>query len=223
MSTPELQIQTAFRLNAHGRITSTREPVPGRVPAFHLVRGATRCAWAVREDIEPRLADELNRLARVEPPISDFRDDPVNAERYVPLVGGRVESGPALAFPEVIARPADTMIVEDLRLIERNFTGWVAGEIPGRSPLVALFEDGYPVSICCCARRSDRAAEAGLETAAAYRGRGFGPRVTAAWALPIRESGRVPLYSTSWTNSASLAVARKLGLTPYVATWSLYA
>jgi hypothetical protein len=34
---------------------------------------------------------------------------------------------------------------------------------------------------CFCARRSDIAAEAGVETAEAYRGRGYGQRVTVTW------------------------------------------
>jgi predicted GNAT family acetyltransferase len=67
------------------------------------------------------------------------------------------------------------------------------------------------------------AAEAGVETDAAFRGLGFAARVTAAWALAIRASGRIPLYSTSWSNTASLAVARKLGLTQYATDWSLLA
>jgi hypothetical protein len=87
--------------------------------------------------------------------------------------------------------------------------------------VVAVVEDGYPVSICFSARKSGVAAEAGLETAEAFRGRGFGPRVAAAWALSIRAAGRVPLYSTSWANDASLAVARKLGLLAYASHWSL--
>jgi predicted GNAT family acetyltransferase len=114
------------------------------------------------------------------------------------------------------------VVVEDERLLERNFRGWVPGEIAaGRSPVLAVVEDGVPVSVCFCARRSDVAAEAGLETAEAFRGRGFGPRVTAAWALSIRASRRVPLYSTSWTHHASLAVARKLGLVAYASHWRL--
>jgi predicted GNAT family acetyltransferase len=63
--------------------------------------------------------------------------------------------------------------------------------------------------------------EAELETAAAYHGRGHAVRVAAAWAMAIRASGRTPLYSTSWTNTASLAVARKLGLVAYASDWSL--
>ncbi len=60
-----------------------------------------------------------------------------------------------------------------------------------------------------------------METAADYRGRGYAATVTAAWALAIRASGRIPLYSTSWDNTASLAVARKLGLIAYASDWSL--
>ncbi|HEX9779864.1 MAG TPA: GNAT family N-acetyltransferase, partial [bacterium] len=99
--------------------------------------------------------------------------------------------------------------------------GWTADEVPERSPILAITEQGSPVSICFCARQSAAAAEAGLETAPQFRGRGFGPRVTAAWAGAIRASGRLPLYSTSWSNQPSLAVARKLSLNPSASHWSL--
>jgi len=221
MSTSDLYLHTAFVLNSDGRITSTREPGPRRGPAFSLVRSTASCAWAVRVDLPQKLSDELDNLAREEPPAMDLREAPVHADRYMSLVGGRIESGPAFMFPDVVAQPADIVFIEDLRLLSRNFRGWTAGEIPGRSPIPAVLEDGHAVSVCFCARRSDVAAEAGLETATAFRGRGFGPRVTAAWALAVRASGRAPLYSTSWTNDASLAVARKLGLVAYASTWSL--
>jgi hypothetical protein len=234
MSTPDLHLKTAFILNDEGRIVSTREPGANRGPLFLLVRSATGCAWAVRADLSKDLASELDRLAREEPPALDLRDAPVHADRYLSLVVGR--SGPgdqavartrqsqglAFTFPDAVAQPTGVVVIEDERLLARNFRGWVPGEIAaGRSPVLAIVEEGYPVSVCFCARRSEVAAEAGLETAEAFRGRGFGPRVTAAWALAVRATGRVPLYSTSWTNDASLAVARKLGLTAYASTWSL--
>jgi len=138
------------------------------------------------------------------------------------VVKTHVSGGPCFTFPEALAHPTDVVLVEDERLLERNFRGWVPGEIAaGRSPVLAIVEDGNPVSVCFCARRSDSAAEAGLETAQAFRGRGFGSRVTTAWALAIRATGRVPLYSTAWTNHASLSVARKMGLVEYASTWSI--
>lgn len=94
-------------------------------------------------------------------------------------------------------------------------------EIEGRAPVLAVLEDGHAVSICHCARRSGEAAEAGLHPLSESRGRGLAPLVTAGWGLAIRASGRIPLYSTSWVNDASLAVARKLGLIAYALDWSL--
>jgi hypothetical protein len=190
-------------------------------------------AWAVRADVPANIARELDALAGEEPPLLDLRDAPIHAERYVSLLAGRMHSGqslspsggPAFLFPERIAPPvdvADVVVVEDERLLQRHFRGWVAGEIAaGRSPMMAILEDGHPVSICFSARRSHVAAEAGLETAEPFRGRGFGPCVTAAWALAVRASDWIPLYSTAWTNHASLAVARKLALIAYASSWSL--
>jgi len=57
--------------------------------------------------------------------------------------------------------------------------------------------------------------EVGVETAPEFRGRGYAAPVVAAWARVVREAGRIPLYSTSWENTASQAVARKLGLVQY--------
>ncbi len=193
--------------------------MPG--PMFALIRGTSSCVWAVRADLPQELADELERLARAEPPAADLRTDPVHAERYRALAGGELYAGPAFTFPEEIAPPPATVLVGPLQLLARNFPGWTSAEIEGRSPVVAVVEDGHAVSVCFCARRSDAAAEAGLETAAAFRGRGLGPHVAAAWALAVRASGRIPLYSTSWLNGASLSVARKLSLVAYANTWSL--
>ena len=221
MSTPDLHLRTLFRLDNAGRILGTREPDPDPGPLFALIRGRSSCAWAVRADVPREVAEELAGLAREEPTVADFRDAPVHAERYRALAGGEVYSGPAFAFPETVEQPAATVLVNEVRLLERHFSGWTAAEIPGRSPIVAVVEDGDAVSVCFCARRSDTAAEAGLETAAAFRGRGLGPQVAAAWALAVRASGRIPLYSASWANGASLAVARKLGLVAYASGWSL--
>lgn len=224
--TPDLHLHTLFVLNDAGRILSTREPGAAPGPLFSLIRGPAGCAWAVRADVPHAVAVDLDHLAAEEPPISDLRALPVHMDRYTALLGGedrlRAFNGPAFTFPDRIAQPDDVYLVEDEGLLARHFQGWRPGEIvAGRAPMMAVVVDGEPVSICFCARRSDVAAEAGLETAAPFRGRGLGPRVTAAWALAVRATGRIPLYSTEWTNHASLAVARKLGLIAYASNWSL--
>ena len=214
MSTPELCLRTRYLFDEAGRIASTREPSPGQGPAFILVRGAVSCAWAIHRDVAPEIAREVESLAREEPPISDLQTPPTHAKRYMSLVGGELGSGPAFTFPKTVSQLVDTETVDDLRQLEAHFTGWTAAEIPDASPIVAVLEDGHAVSVCFCARRASFAAEAGLETAPPFR-------VAAAWALAMRASGRTPLYSTAWSNTASRAVARKLGLIPYAATWNL--
>jgi hypothetical protein len=223
MSKPNIQLQTLFILNDEGRIISTREPgTDNPCPLFSLIRGWENCVWAVRADVSQELADTFASLAQQEFPVMNMEVAPINADRYLALVEGQITSGPAFTFPDIIANSTDVVPVDDLRLLERHFRGWSEAEITERAPLLAILEDGHAVSICFCARLSDTTAEAGLETAEAFRGRGFGPKVTTAWATATRSSGRTPLYSTSWDNVASLAVARKLGLTMYASDWSLY-
>ena len=229
MSTPDLHLQTLFVLNDDGRIASTREPGAHPGPLFCLVRGSTSCSWAIRADVPVAVASEIDGLAREEPPAVDLRNSPVHASRYLALLRGRPgatqiaqSAGPAFTFPVDIEEPVGIVFVDDERLLDHNFRGWVPGEIAfGRAPVAAVTMDGHPVSVCFSARSSDTAAEAGVETAERFRGRGLAARVTAAWALAIRASGRIPLYSTSWTNSPSLAVARKLHLIAYASAWSL--
>src|SRR6188768_1688642 len=235
MTTPALQLQTMFTLDDGQRIISTREPGASRGPLFCMIRGVDACAWAIRADVDRQVAEELESLARLEPPTSNFRAAPRYApdfllllrDRTAPscdIVGKRTHSdGPAFVFPDSLAQSADLVVVQDEALLAQHFSGWTLGEIAaGRSPVLAIVEDGRPVSIAFCARSSAVAAEAGVETAPAYRGRGFGLRVVTAWALAVRASGRIPLYSTSWANGSSLSIARKLGLTAYASDWSVY-
>ena len=234
MSTPDLYIETSFVLDDNGRIVSTREPFAKRGPLLTIVKSLQACAWAVRADVPPVLVSEIDRLAQAEQPAVNFEQGPAQSHRFIALLIRRIapgeasvrktmeSDGPAFEFPKELVQSPDVVVVEDEQLLNRNFSGWIPGEIEaGRAPVMAIVEDGYPVSVCFCARRSDTAAEAGVETAEAYRGRGYAPLVTAAWALAVRQSGRVPLYSTSWSNKASLAVAQKLNLVTYACSWAL--
>ena len=222
MIVPELHLQTAFRLDGNGRIVSTREPGATRGPRFYLIRGNTSCAWAVRRDTPIRVARELDHIAADEPPTTDFRAPPMHARRYRSLIDGEVDTGPAFHFPDALAEPNGAVFVDDVGRLVRHFSGWSEDEVEERMPIAAIQKDENAISVCFCARRSDKAAEAGLETAAVFRGSGLAVRVAAAWASAVRASGRIPLYSTSWHNTASLAVARKLGLMIYANAWSVH-
>ena len=215
-----------YAINPHRRIATSNDSSARPAPFFALIRGSSEVAWAVRNDIPKDIADQLDRFASEEPPITDFESPPLHAAAYQSLVGGNIWSGPAFTFPDEIAESRDVKLditlIDRLDLLERNFRGWRASEIPWCSPIVALMDDGYPVSVCFCAtKNSAPAIEAGVETAASFRGRGLAPRVTAGWARAIRATGKIPLYSTNWSNTASRAVARKLGLIQYATDWSL--
>lgn len=219
--TPAIQLHTLLVLNEEGRIVSTREPNPQPGPRFALIRDAEQAVWATRADVPTDLARRIDDLAREEPPVRDFRSTPLHAKQYIALLGERVDAGPVFTFPESLTPPADIVLVTDMARLEQNFRGWRANEIPECSPIMAVMQDGHAVSVCFCARRTPIAAEAGVATTERFRGRGLGARVTAAWALAIRDTDRLPMYSTSWSNEASLAIARKLMLNEVAVDWSL--
>lgn len=87
-----------------------------------------------------------------------------------------------------------------------------APDIELSAPLVALLVAGVAVAVCGSVRITRRAHEAGVETAAPFRERGYGRAVVAAWAAAVRTLGAEPLYSTTWPNTASRTLARALGL-----------
>lgn len=222
---PRVQLETQYRLDAQGQIVSTREPRASRGPRLALIRSTTQVAWAVRAGTPPATVDTLAALIADEPPLGVVGDEPRHAAEYRTAVDGSIVSGPAFAFPRPVRGPHraqhDVVLVEDLATISRQFSGWSQHEIPARQPIVGILEDGDAVSLCFCARRSAIAAEAGIETAQPYRGRGLAARVAIAWAAAVRAEGLVPIYSTQWTNSASLAVAHKLGLEAVADDWTL--
>ncbi len=186
---PELRLQTLFVLTEDGRILSTREPNPSHGPAFALVRGPAGCACAVHADVPDEIADQLVALSRDEPP--SFEGDPRHAKRYMALAGENLYAGPAFLFPDLATTHGDIATVTELSQLEKHFQGWTSEELPERGPILAVLQAGHAVSICFSARRSSVAAEAGLDTAEAFRGRGFGPHVTAGWATATREQPAV--------------------------------
>ena len=202
------------------RFTLTADPSAPRPRDEPEKDFSDACAWAIRADVSAGRAADLSRLLAEEPPAADLRSEPFHAARYESM--GRVECGPAFSFPDDIVPPSDVVILEDARSVGTAHFQWLEDELSERSPAAVVVENAQVVSVCCCARLSDEAAEASLYTAPGFRGQGHAQRVTAAWALAVRAIGRIPLYSTTWTNDASRAVAAKLGLLAYASDISVY-
>lgn len=216
-----IQAETLFRHDPAGRLTTVNEPDGGPAPRLFLGRTTAGNVWRLRHDLPPTLAAELAGVLANEPPLGDPRQPAVTYERLGAALEAvapveRVWDGPAWWIPEDVDLRYDitTETVVAAALLRGEFPGW-ARDLAAASPCVAVVVDGAAVAVCCSARTSPRASEAGVETLERYRGRGYASAVVAAWAAEVRRAGRLPLYSTSWDNVASQAVARRLGLRLY--------
>lgn len=220
----QLQVDALFTHDPHGRIRDVNEPGGDRAPRFFFGRTRGGNIWRCRDDLAEEIVRELERLACAEPIRDDLRAQPRNIDAFLAALradgeSASIESGPAYRFPDELPLPATITRItrSDLHLL--RLMAWdldeTAREFEGREPRLAVIEDGVAVSLCYSVRLTDRAAEAGVVTVEAYRGRGYAAAVVAGWAHAVRAGGRIPLYSTSWDNLASQAVARKLGLVQY--------
>lgn len=190
----------------------------GGPPAPAVYWGIARGAGFVRfrAGLAPAIRGLVGEILR------DATDAWRAPEAAVEQVAGRVAayglrmsalwSGPVAAFPEVLPRAHEPVLVtqENAALLEAEFPGQAA-LAAARQPVLAVVRDGRAVALCCTAR-AGRCCDAGVDTAPGYRRLGLGAAVCAAWALAVRDLGRIPLYSTAWENTASRGLARSLGL-----------
>ncbi|MCY3647005.1 MAG: GNAT family N-acetyltransferase [Chloroflexi bacterium] len=225
----ELHLSALFVHDERGRIVTRNALDRGPAPRFFLGRTPDGNRWRFRDDLPDDFVSRLEALCREEPPATDLRAPPRHGERYRELLAADAPvaetwSGPAYRFPAAL--PPTTPDV--VRLTAGNAHLLRGGDLEpwlediGRSePLVAIVQEDRAVSVCGSVRITPEAHEAGVETSANARGRGFAVAVVAAWARAVRELGAEPLYSTSWDNATSQAVARKLGLIPYASDYWL--
>jgi RimJ/RimL family protein N-acetyltransferase len=219
-----LHVRALFTHDVGSRILCVNEPDSAVAPAPLLFLGRTRAGnvWRFRNDLPECLTRELNLLCADEPPVnSDFRKPPRHVEKYVQLLQKhapveRVSAGPAYYFPEDVAPSRQPTAVTEKRAekLQGGFEKLIA-ELPAWQPFVALIEEGRAVAVCRSVRITPEAHEAGVETLPDFRGHGYAKDVVAEWARRVQDTDAIPLYSTSWDNTASQAVARKLCLACY--------
>ena len=222
----DLHLRALFVHDERGRIVTRNALDGGPAPRFFLGRTPDGNRWRFRGDLPDDLVETLEALCAAEPPATDLRAPPCHGERYRELLAAHAPvaeawSGPAYHFPEELPPTASEVLplnTENAHLLRGgDLEPWVE-DIGQSEPLVAIVQEDRAVSVCGSVRITPEAHEAGVETSANARGRGFAVAVVAAWARAVRALGAEPFYSTSWDNTASQAVARKLNLVPYAST-----
>lgn len=211
-------IDALFTHDADERLLRVNVPDGADAPRFFL--GSTRHGneWRVRHDVSNDLVDALRAAG-----LDERRDElmPYDVSKYERVLGefgavNRTWVGPAFRFPAELPMPTQTVLLteDNADLLEPHLVGW-RPDISIGAPLFARVVDGKAVAVCGSVRITAVACEAGVETVPEYRGQGHATHAVIAWANAVRAMGVLPLYSTSWQNTASRAVARKLGLVIY--------
>ncbi len=223
-----LQIGSLYEHNDDGRIVRFNDPSAEDDGAPFLFFGKTRLGnlWRLRAGLDEDLTRDLARLAGAERAVPDLEAVPerlhamrVRIEERHPVT--HAFSGLAYRFDDVggragsQARPLTPAEVSEAALAFPH----LAGSLALRGPVFGILENGAPVSLAFCATTPGRGCEVGVETLAAYRGRGFAADAVDAWAAAMTRHGVVPLYSARLDNGASRAVARALELTPFASDW----
>ena len=224
----DLHVEVLFRRDADCRLTFVNEPDGDRAPILFLARGRASFRVAFRvgvpAEVVRRWFDVAARLPLWdgEAPDRSLHDE-LRSVVARDVATTAVEGGPAFRFGARLERAgvAVTQIDESSAHLLDRFFPYTRSVLADRHPVVGVVVDGAVVSACYSARRGPRACEAGVATEDAYRGRGYAAAVVAAWRQAVEHSDRVPLYSTSWDNAGSLALARSLGLVAYADTLSI--
>ena len=122
--------------------------------------------------------------------------------------------------------PPLTHLSDDLRreiteaLRGMPLTRFSGGAVPSAAPLeppprplpvAAAWGDGIPVSFCYPIVQTERFWDVSIDTLDAYRGRGLAARAARTMIRHMRRIGKAPVWGALETNSASLALARRLG------------
>ena len=210
------------------RLTAINQWDGGLVPRFHLGRTATGNLWRFRADLPDTLTSELTACCELEPPLDAADPLPKYRATYERLLAEHaaiesIQAGPAYFAPESMSKD-----VPDTIMIDRQNAGLLRSSMPDwledaahRSPFVAALDNDRIVAVCASVRITSAAHEAGVETLPGHRRRGHGRRAVVAWAQAVRRTGALPMYSTSWENRASQALARVLGFEPIGADYKV--
>jgi hypothetical protein len=209
-------LDSLYRNTLNGDIFAINQWDGGLVPRFHLCRSAAGNQWRFRDDLAPDLVSALEALCRKEDVVTDVGQFPLHHREYEALLNATapvesIRTGPAFVLSQLQPYPHVVPISPtNAALLEPLMSAWLP-DVPHRSPFMAAVIDGRAVAVCASVRITADAHQAGVETHPDHRRQGHALAVVSAWASAVRQLGAMPLYSTTWDNPASRAVAAHLG------------
>jgi len=213
-----IHLDALYTHDANGRMSHVNEPRGPRAPRVFLGRTAAGHELRWRADVPEVTVALLREWIEREPCTLPLAQRPHCGDAIVSVLARdapvqRIWSGPAY-WVDVDGLPPAPLAVRVTRAnadLLRTFPDW-CDEVDERQPFVVSVENGAAVALCSSVRITAAAHAAGVETLPAERRRGMASQAVAAWARAVDELGAIALYSTSWDNLASQAVARRLGM-----------
>jgi hypothetical protein len=227
----QIQVDTLFVTSRDGRIVRCAGPDRAPAPRLHLAFGAGGAIVRVRDDIDPRIADEIETLAAREFPLTSPLASPRFSDEYCQLLGvsepltdhhfGVIhhlphrtgwESGATLichgthegdALVDKIARDGMPQDLVDAGFLDLTHF-W--------EPWCVATVDGKIAALAFAVRLGQQGAELGVNTLPAYRSRGLAAAVTAGWSAHPALQTRPLFYGTHRDNLSSQRVIARLGL-----------
>jgi GNAT acetyltransferase len=199
-------------LDADERLVRVPGATAEEIPRLYVARHAGGYARFYRRDLPDDAVAWLDAL-----PAEAALTDPDRVKQVLALDGPLAGTWAGTSY--VVDRPPDPASYPDVSVLTKapsDLIGRFDPDLLNRGPVYAVLLDGQIVSACVSARESAEAAEAWVQTASTYRGRGYARQTTAAWARAVLSRGKIAFYSHLWTNLASKRVALSLGLVPFI-------
>lgn len=211
-----LEASVLFVMSDSGRVVCENSSDRSAAPRLSLAGCASLNIVRVRDDVDEKTSQAIESLAATEPALREPESTPVHIDEYVELLAAEAPvedfgSGLIWTFPERLAYEHSATLVasdtaEGYRLLARLAEEGMPAALVAAgfvdigefwAPWCVALDGDEIASIAFAARLGPAAAETGVFTVPAYRGRGFAAAATAGWArLPaLRE--RTLFYSTS--------------------------
>ncbi|MEI9995910.1 MAG: GNAT family N-acetyltransferase [Rhizomicrobium sp.] len=225
-----LQAATLFKLSAGRRMEYANDPERSPPPRLYMAGCEEGWVGYLRDDVDAAAARAVEDLIAQEPPLAAPGATPRFAERYREIVGSDApltthNYGPIHRLRRGVQAPSTVKVVcqgtaEGDALwtrLERDGLApdWIAAGFTDLShfwePWCVAMAGDEIAAIAFAARTGLLAAEVGVYTLKAHRGRGYAAAVTAAWSTLLPRHP-VLFYATHRDNLSSQRVIARLGL-----------